>query len=126
MSKSFTLSKMSLKDIVIAVLVLYITYKLVEYTGVEPVLPSSTLGRSPFSVRTYIPQIKMSSLMTCSGHDGRIVYGLIQVGDFISTSQIQLKYGSLMKSGAPGEPGCNKKSVHLSSRTGVSYIYLYQ
>ena len=28
MSKSFTLSKMSLKDIVIAVLVLYITYKL--------------------------------------------------------------------------------------------------
>ena len=57
MSKSFTLSKMSLKDIVIAVLVLYITYKLVEYTGVEPVLPSSTLGRSPFSVRTYIPLI---------------------------------------------------------------------
>lgn len=47
--------------------------------------------------------------MTCSGHDGRIVYGLIQVGDFISTSQIQLKYGSLMKSGAPGEPGCNKR-----------------
>jgi hypothetical protein len=53
--------------------------------------------------------------MTCSGHDGRIVYGLIQVGDFISTSQIQLKYGSLMKSGAPGEPGCNKKSSMCSA-----------
>ena len=37
MSKSFTLSKMSFKDIVIAVLVLYITYKLVESTGIEPV-----------------------------------------------------------------------------------------
>ena len=55
MSKSFTLSKMSLKDIVTAVLVLYITYKLglvadsnrllarvqsshiVESTGIEPV-----------------------------------------------------------------------------------------
>lgn len=39
MSKSFTLSKMSLKDIVIAVLVLYITYKLVDGTGVEPAVP---------------------------------------------------------------------------------------
>lgn len=39
MSKSFTLSKMSFKDIVIAVLVLYITYKLVDGTGVEPAVP---------------------------------------------------------------------------------------
>ena len=77
-----------------------------------------------FTIR--LTSLKMSSLMTCSGHDGRIVYGLIQVGDFISTSQIQLKYGSLMRSGAPGEPGCNKKSVHLSSRTGVFCIHLYQ
>ena len=37
MSKSFTLSKISLKDIVIAVLVLYITYKLVESIGFEPI-----------------------------------------------------------------------------------------
>ena len=36
MSKSFTLSKMSLKDIVIAVLVLYITYKLGASCGFEP------------------------------------------------------------------------------------------
>ena len=36
MSKSFTLSKMSLKDIVIAVLVLYITYKLGARCGFEP------------------------------------------------------------------------------------------
>ena len=48
--------------------------------------------------------------MTCSGHDGRIVYGLIQVGDFIRTSQIQLKYGSLMRSVTPGELMCYKKS----------------
>ena len=41
--------------------------------------------------------------MTCSGRDGRIVYGLIQVGDFIRTSQIQLKYGSLMRYGSSGE-----------------------
>ena len=53
----------------------------------------------------------MSSLVTCSGRDGRIVYGHIQVGDFICTSQIQLKYGSLMRSGTPGELMCNKKSV---------------
>ena len=36
MSRSFTLSKISLKDIVTAVLVLYITYMLVESTGIEP------------------------------------------------------------------------------------------
>lgn len=36
MSKSLTLSKMSLKDIVIAVLVLYITYKLARVVGIEP------------------------------------------------------------------------------------------
>lgn len=41
--------------------------------------------------------------MTCSGRDEQIVYGLIQVGDFICTSQIQLKYGSLMRSGSSGE-----------------------
>nr|DAH97329.1 MAG TPA: hypothetical protein [Bacteriophage sp.] len=64
--------------------------------------------------------------MTCSGRDGRIVYGRIQVGDFICTSQIQLKYGSLMRSGTPGELMCYKKSEDLSSRTGVFYIYLYQ
>ena len=52
----------------------------------------------------------MSSLMTCSGRDGRIVYGHIQVGDFICTSQIQLKYGSLMRSDTPGELMCYKKS----------------
>ena len=52
----------------------------------------------------------MSSLMTCSGRDGRTVYGRIQVGDFICTSQIQLKYGSLMRSVTPGELMCYKKS----------------
>ena len=142
MSKSFTLSKISLKDIVTAVLVLYITYKLglvadsnrflariqsshiVESTGIEPARHALVVVNQMSA--DLLPKYKMSSLMTCSGHDGRIVYGHIQVGDFICTSQIQLKYGSLMKSGAPGEPGCNKKSVHLSSRTGVSYIYLYQ
>ena len=42
--------------------------------------------------------------------DGRTVYGRIQVGDFICTSQIQLKYGSLMRSVTPGELMCYKKS----------------
>ena len=46
MSKSFTLSKMSLKDIVIAVLVLYITYKLVGVHGLEPRLYISIIGLS--------------------------------------------------------------------------------
>ena len=44
MSKSFTLSKMSLKDIVIAVLVLYITYKLVVWQGVKPHMYIDQLG----------------------------------------------------------------------------------
>lgn len=50
--------------------------------------------------------------MTCSGRDGRIVYGLVQVGDFIRTSQIQLKYGSLMRSGS---------SVELRSKRICTY-----
>lgn len=41
--------------------------------------------------------------MTCSGRDEQIVYGLIQVGDFICTSQIQLKYGTLMRFGSSEE-----------------------
>ena len=68
---------MSLKDIVIAVLVLYITYKLVDGTGVEPVIPVRKVCTDYLE---YYHPYKMSSLMTCSGRDGRIVYGHIQVG----------------------------------------------
>lgn len=56
MSKSLTLSKMSLKDIVIAVLVLYITYKLAYPHGIEPCLHSVTMVQ----LTTYYQRYKLS------------------------------------------------------------------
>nr|DAL65347.1 MAG TPA_asm: hypothetical protein [Caudoviricetes sp.] len=64
----------------------------------------------------------MSSLMTCSGRDEQIVYGLIQVGDFIRTSQIQLKYGSLMRFGSPEELGSKKYAPILTDR---SFLHIF-
>ena len=50
--------------------------KLAYLHGIEPCLHSVTM----IQLTTYYQRYKLSSLMTCSGRDGRIVYGHIQVG----------------------------------------------
>ena len=61
--------------------------------------------------------------MTCSGRDEQIVYGLIQVGDFIRTSQIQLKYGSLMRSGSSGK--LRSKKEYAPILTDRSFLHIF-